>query len=493
MKKIISALIFILCTQVLLSHPWKPSHYVIIDTDGGMDDLKAINMLLASPDVRVLAIIASGGVMPAGEAYVKIRSLLDSYHHQGLMVGINRNPAAREMPVPMNYAWADDTGVSSDNAANFIEVLTYVLKYEKTPVSFISLASLNTVYRFSENKPGLFSQVKEIIWSNDGIKPLEGFNYELDTASAGKMLENETPLKVVGYYFMEFYTSTLLDKIETINNPYARRTAELFRSGEDHDFILGLVDDMIPIYLHYPGLFIADSLDKVSFYSPGIEKFSDDLICDILSGNTVNRNQVFKDIPVDTSFYFADLQEYIPDIIKRHGKEEFDAGVLTNELHRHFGIYATIGVKMGIRAREYFHIGVDEMKVISYAGEVTPVSCMNDGLQVSTGATAGHGLLKVVNDDGIPEATFTYMDMTIKLSLRNDIANEIRKELKEINFIHGLDSNIYWELVRQKAILYWKNLDRHVIFEIRAIEENTGAESPERDTRTLIKDPAIFH
>ncbi|MDT8402176.1 MAG: FmdE family protein [Bacteroidales bacterium] len=466
MKKILSALIFFLCTQLLVSHPWKPSHYVIIDTDGGMDDLKAINMLLASPDVRVLAIIASGGVMPAGEAYVKVRSLLDSYYHQGLMLGINRDLAAREMSVPMNYAWADDTAVSADDAANFSEVLTYVLKHEKTPVSFISLGSLNTAYRFSENKPGLFSQVREIIWSNDGIRPPEGFNYELDTLSAREMLEKETPVKVVGYYFPEFYDSSLLQKIESINTPYAKRTAELLRVGEDHDFILGLVDDMIPIYLHYPGLFISDSSDMVSFHSPDIEKFSDDIICDLLSGNTVSRNQVFKNIPADTSFYFADLQEYIPEIIERHGKEEFDAGVLTNELHRHFGIYATIGVKMGLRAREYFHIGVDEMKVLSYAGSVTPVSCMNDGLQVSTGATAGHGLLKVVNDEGSPEATFTYMDRTIKLKLKDDISSGIRKELKEINFIYGLDSNIYWELVRQKAILYWKNLDRHEIFEI---------------------------
>ncbi|MBS0012240.1 MAG: nucleoside hydrolase [Bacteroidales bacterium] len=466
MKKIISALIFLLCTQLLLSHPWKPSHYVIIDTDGGMDDLKAINMLLASPDVRVLAIIASGGVMPAGEAYVKVRSLLDSYHHQGLMVGINMNPAAREMSVPINYDWADDTGISGNNATNFNEVITYVLTHEKTPVSFISLASLNTVYSFSENNPALFSQVKEIIWSSDGSKPLQGFNYELDTLSVMKIMEKKIPLKLVGYHTMKFYTPSLVEKIGLINTPYAKKTAELFNSVPDHDFILELVDDMIPLYLHYPEIFTSDSMDDISFCKPLAEKLNDDLICDILSGNTVNRNQVFKDIPIDTSFYFPDLQEYIPEIILRHGKEEFDAGVLTNELHRHFGIYATIGVKMGIRAREYFHIGVDEMNVVSYAGSITPVSCMNDGLQVSTGATPGHGLLKVVDDEGIPEASFTYMDQTIRLKLNDNIASEIRNELKEINFIYGLDSNIYWELVRQKAILYWKNLDRHEIFDI---------------------------
>ncbi|MBN1388175.1 MAG: nucleoside hydrolase [Bacteroidales bacterium] len=466
MKKILGAFLFILCSQILFAHPWKPSHYVIIDTDAGMDDLKAINMLLASPDVRVLAIIASGGVMPAEDAYIKVRALLEHYYHQGLKVGINRNSAYKEMALPMHFQWADAMEVSADNAEDYYEVLSYVLEHEKTPVSFISLASLNTAYRFSEDSPMLFSQVKNIIWSNDGIDPLGGFNYELDTLSALKMIRENTPVKVVGYYFPEFYDSLLRQKIGNINTPYAKKTAELFDSQKDHDFILGLVDDMIPVYLHFPEMFTGDSLGNISFYRPVVEKVTDDIICDILSGRTVNRNQMFKDIPTDTSFYFPDIQEYIPDIISRHGREEFEAGVLTNELHRHLGIYAIIGLKMGVRAREYFHIGVDEMNVVSYAGSVTPVSCMNDGLQVSSGATPGHGLLKVINDESRPEASFTYMDRTIKLKLNEDIASEIKNELKEINFIYGLDSNIYWELVRQKAILYWKNLDRHEIFEI---------------------------
>ena len=54
------------------AHPWKPKHYVIIDTDGGFDDYRAVNLLLASPDVRVLAIIASDGVLSAVRGSPKI-------------------------------------------------------------------------------------------------------------------------------------------------------------------------------------------------------------------------------------------------------------------------------------------------------------------------------------------------------------------------------------------------------------------------------------
>jgi hypothetical protein len=56
------------------------------------------------------------------------------------------------------------------------------------------------------------------------------------------------------------------------------------------------------------------------------------------------------------------------------------------------------------------------------------------------------------------------------VTLKPEIAQKISDELKEINFIYGLDSNIYWELVRKSAIRYWRDLDRHQIFNIEEIK-----------------------
>jgi pyrimidine-specific ribonucleoside hydrolase len=96
---------------------------------------------------------------------------------------------------------------------------------------------------------------------------------------------------------------------------------------------------------------------------------------------------------------------------------------------------------------------------------------MNDGLQVSTGATPGHGLLTVSIDTVTrPVAEFKYLNQKIRLTLRPEIAEKISSELKEINFVYGLDSNIYWELVRKNSIKYWLNLDRHDIFIIEVLQ-----------------------
>ncbi len=131
-----------------------------------------------------------------------------------------------------------------------------------------------------------------------------------------------------------------------------------------------------------------------------------------------------------------------------------------------------LGLKWGIRAREYFDTGVDEFSTTSFAGSDPPLSCINDGLQVSTGSTPGHGLLTVVNDThSTPSAEFTYMNRKIRLTLKEEIDNKIRAGLKEINFVNGLDSNIYWELVRKNSLKYWSDLDRHDIFIIEEVKK----------------------
>ncbi|NLA49059.1 MAG: nucleoside hydrolase, partial [Bacteroidales bacterium] len=87
MKRFLLIFPALFLSAVLYCHPWKPNHYVIIDTDGGIDDLRAITMLLASPDVRVLGITTSGGALSHENAYIKVKSLLNSLYHEGIPVG----------------------------------------------------------------------------------------------------------------------------------------------------------------------------------------------------------------------------------------------------------------------------------------------------------------------------------------------------------------------------------------------------------------------
>jgi len=475
MKRIIILLIIFSLTITCFAHPWKPRHYVIIDTDAGVDDMKAIAMLLASPDVRVVAITVSPGALNSRSGYIKIKSLLDGFYHEGVLVGINKssNFKSPDFSASLNAIWGEDNSVTTENVPDCISLLSGIIAAENNKLSMICLGGLSTAAEALSEIPKFRETVKRIIWSADGLNDREGFNYTVDPQSAQTILGSGIPITVVkDNGNTVFYDSEMIGKISEIGNIYSSKIAGFLKSetSKNHGYSFTLNDDAIPVYLHYPELFAADTTEKGIEVMPGeISKIREKALL-ILDGETVARNQVIKEFPVSPSFYFSDVEPSVSDIIIKYGKDEWVSGVIANELHRHLGVFAIVGVKMGTRAREYFNTGVDEFMVTSSAGSVPPLSCMNDGLQVSTGATPGHGLLTVKSDPpSLPAAEFTYMNRKIRLTLKPEIASVISNELKEINFVNGLDSDIYWELVRKNSIKYWLKLDRHDIFIIEQL------------------------
>jgi pyrimidine-specific ribonucleoside hydrolase len=476
MKRFFLILFCLIISLESFSHPWKPRHYVIIDTDGGIDDIKAITMLLASPDVRVLAITVSPGSLSKETAYKKVKSLLNSFYHEGIPVGINRSSKFKspEFPVALNAVWGKENELNEKNAPDHISLISDILSAEKTKISFICLGTMSSAASAIKEIPAYSKQVKQIIWSVSASDEKAGFNYKSDVSAAEAVLKSGFNVKMVrGLETEPFYTESLLKKISVVQSVYSEKISAFFSNGtvKNHSFSFVGFDEMIPLYLHYPGLFSIDSEPKTTeIFTPRNVDSLRIITGIILSGATVERNQVVKEFPVEPSFYFDDIEPSVNEIIGKYGRDEWASGVIANELHRHLGVFAIVGVKMGIRAREYFNTGVDEFSAVSFAGSMPPLSCMNDGIQVSTGATPGHGLLTVRNDvQATPSVEFTYMNRKIRLTLKPEISEKISSELKEINFIHGLDSDIYWELVRKNSIKYWRDLDRHEIFNIEAI------------------------
>jgi pyrimidine-specific ribonucleoside hydrolase len=392
MKRVLIILLGLTISFTVFSHPWKPNHYVIIDTDGGIDDMRAITMLLASPDVRVLAITVSPGVLNSGNAYLKVKSLLNSFYHEGIPVAINRNCNFKspDFPVALNAEWGKENGLDGKDASECNNVINEILTIEKTKVSFICLGGMSTASLAMKEIPAFRQQVKEIIWSVGEPDFKAEFNFKIDVPSAEKVLKGDIPVRLVKGLGEEiYYDERLINAISEIPTVYANKISLFFRSevAKNHKYTFLGNDEMVVLYLHYPELFQNNT--KADFFEclPGnIPKLRENSI-KILAGETVSKNQVIKDFPSDPSFYLSDIEPFVTDIIRKYGIDEWISGVIANELHRHLGVFAIVGVKMGIRAREYFDTGVDEFSAISFAGSVPPLSCMNDGIQVSTGKT----------------------------------------------------------------------------------------------------------
>jgi pyrimidine-specific ribonucleoside hydrolase len=352
------------------------------------------------------------------------------------------------------------------------EVIDAVLKNTREPVTFICLGSLNTVWSVRNHCPNFTKRVKSILWSSPANYRKDAFNYELDVLSADSVLASGLKIHTIHPGRLERYDNDLVQSISRINNQHAQKISGSLKN-QVTPYSTAFSDEVIPVFLHNPELFVRDTAEKGMAYVlqdslPAIQVM--EILNAILTGETKSHNQVLDDFPMDTSFYMSDIRPIVEVALMKYGHDEWTAGVMANEMHRHLGIYAIIGVKMGIRAREYFGAGVDEMSVVSHAGMTPPFSCMNDGLQISTGATLGHGLIRISSDTlKLPVADFTYLNKKIRISLKSEFRNKVEAEVKELSRIHGLDSDIYWDLVRNKAIRYWATFNRHEIFTIEVI------------------------
>lgn len=161
-----------------------------------------------------------------------------------------------------------------------------------------------------------------------------------------------------------------------------------------------------------------------------------------------------------------DVRPWMEKIIAAHGIEEWKATLLTNELHRHLGTYSIIGAKMGIRARELLGAAFEDVRVESHAGLKPPLSCLNDGLQVSTGASLGRGTIRVVeNQPPVPEAVFIHGGKAIRLRLKPAVVERISADIAAAIKEHSHLTPAYFAAIRALSLRHWAEMKRAELFE----------------------------
>ena len=286
--------------------------------------MRAITMLLASPDVRVLGITVSGGALSAGNAYIKVRSLLNSFYHEGIPVGVDfsNKYKSKEFPFALQTKWGNEEGIDIKAAPDNMAVISGLLSAEKTKITFICLGSMTTARKALRNVPLFSQQVKDIIWSADEAGYLNGFNYNIDKEASAAMLRQEIPVKIVRSMNSEqglFYNEEFIKSTGTINTAYARKISSFFsnETTKNHKFSYYGTDEMAAIFLHYPALFVNKTTGNISESTPADPEAIRESAIRILKGETAGRNQVIKQFPVDPGFYFDDINPSINEIISQ--------------------------------------------------------------------------------------------------------------------------------------------------------------------------------
>ena len=183
--RIIPALLLTLITPQLFSHSGKPKYHVIIDTDGAIDDLRAVTSLLACNDIRVLGIIGSQGTLPAKSVSDKVSSLLAYFHHEGIPVGLGRS-LDKALPFWSDFAgsvsWGNIEFVAPPSYQDAVSLINNITKSYSQKITLIALGALTNLADWLRNNPEKVQTVERIIWYNE-LDLKNGFNYQTDPES----------------------------------------------------------------------------------------------------------------------------------------------------------------------------------------------------------------------------------------------------------------------------------------------------------------------
>lgn len=469
----------IFAVQFTFSH-YRAKYHVIIDTDGGIDDFRAICMILANPEIEVIAITTTDGVLAPGETFHRLINLLHRFGHEGIPVATGRAfldnpPECRAFAE--NLLWGQKGTSLINNGLTAVELINQAAGLEEMPVDYFALGPLTNLADALDNNSGLLNEIRNIYWYDKSYLE-HGFNYNLNPEAAEKIMSSSLKIDIINAGIISLkINETFLSALDTISSDYAQAILDLYKNEgqelQEHFMGLSLSDDCIPLYLAFPDHFIrevvhADTSTTIIRPVPGTD--FQPFMLSILDSDKEDKSILFKTFPVFSGLFEDDVSSSVEQIIRRHGLKEWKIMVLTNEFHEHLGIYSIVGAKMGLRAREYFRVGIDELIIISFAGNTPPVSCMNDGLQVSTGATLGHGTISVDAADPAAAAEFTFKNTTIRIDIKQNIKAQIRNDVQSAVKIYGVDTPEYWQAIRELAIRYWLELDRKEIFEVQVVQ-----------------------
>ena len=479
-KRLILALcMFLLFVPHLHAHTYQVP--LLVDTDMALDDMRTLVMLLNSDMADIRLIVSSDGAASPRAGADNIRRLLKYFEKQGTDVGIGR---ALDKPAPRWRSWCENPGwpetitTPESSALPAVQAVIKTLNTVDGEVVYLCLGPLTNLADALHSDSGIKKKISRVIFFG-GLPgdPDPGWNYTRDPESAEFVYKsgmNICALYISGRGWPPF-DQKLYDRIRRIDTPAARMVSALHKTpaisrllSEGHFHIW---DEMTAIFISCPSLFrfvpteMSDVMRLTDYKADKVQEIYVKLLGPGADFHLDTRKAVvLNDFPYDPLLFREDLRPHVEEIIRRYGLEEWKACILTNEFHRHLGIYSIIGAKMGIRAREILDAPFDTLEVLSFAGNRPPLSCMNDGLQVSTGASLGRGTISLSEGKLRPAAAFVHKNHKISLTIKDEVVEKIKADIQSALKKYGGLNPEYFAYIRKLSIRYWKDLDRKEIF-----------------------------
>jgi pyrimidine-specific ribonucleoside hydrolase len=462
---------------------------VIVDTDVAADDVRAIAMLMSSGSADIRLIVTSDGVLSPETGRKVVMNLICCLDASTVPVVAGAHLSA---PPPSfrkrneSLAWQACPAPEKDLTAppsNAAAAIVSAVKRAENQVLYLCLGPMTNLAAAIDQDPSILSNLYRVVYL--GASPeseTPGWNTRRDLNAAKQVYAAGAPVYGLGLPRAHYPAlAGLYEQMRRLDSPAAKLIVKTHDVPQIQEVIanghMRVWDELTIIYVNLISGF--DFMpDPVFPTAKQLTRFDEKAVGNAyirLLGNPsdfhldARKSVVLTAFPTDPQMMRDDIAPFVLEIIDRHGTEEWKACLLTNELHRHLGIYSLVGAKMGIRAREILEAPFDTLSVVSHAGLKPPLSCMNDGLQVSTGASLGRGTIAVITEDTKPSARFATQKMALELTLKPAYVARIKQDIKAaINRFGGLGPD-YFAHIRTLSIKYWKEFDRNALFEERFV------------------------
>jgi len=443
---------------------------VIIDTDMGIDDVVALGMALQNPNLEVAALVASEGVAAPSTATEQLGRLLEFFNRFdvplfGAMDGPSKaQPACRQRAAAVIGSALPEP---SHHSGRPFGPQAYSVDGLRSTV--LALGPLTQLAAALDAAPEIATGIGRIVVAGDPERS-DSWNLVWDPEAVTAVRESGVPTVFVrpGMHAVKpdgWYGTGLADGQSTsLGEALLGRMLKTVDARVHYlETLRSFHDELAVLFLAHPELF---TLVASGVVEPVDSKATADAISAALSRGRQRKDRVvFIDGPLPVDVLQPDVRARRDTILANNGPDEWFAQLLLNELHEHLGAYSIIGVKMGLRASELLNAPQHAMTIVSAAPPTQPVSCLNDGLLVSTGSTPGRGLFShLPGPPGTVEATFEYNGRTITLRLKDEYRARIRATIQDLLAHYTLEDDAYWDGVRQLGLDIWQDWHRRDLF-----------------------------
>jgi len=509
MRQVFSALFIALIFSCGAASAHMEQTPVIVDTDVALDDTRALILMLNSAHLDVRAVVTSDGGSSPQAGCKNVQRLVRVLDRDDILIGQGMSlnmppPPWRGLAESIDWgggqtAAKPDSTAADEAAAMHADVRKESVKDEENccadalsiivkaaaeadqGLSYVCLGPLTNLAEALQSDPSLRDRIKTVFYY--GTAPEEAhpdWNTSRDLKAAKAVFASGIPVYAFSLQDEQLvsFDLTLFNDIKQIDSPAAQAIITAHQSGKAGELLaqnhFKAWDETVALYLDNPdlGSFArqerGSSVFRLTQWKGQTARQHYLAMLDRADGLEldVRTPVVLLAYPTHPVEFQPDLRPWVPKIIAMHGLEEWKATVLTNELHRHLGIYSIIGAKMGILAREILNATLDELQVESHAGLKPPLSCMNDGLQVATGASVGRGSITVpVDGPAAPEAVFNKGNKKLRLSLKKNVEARIKSDIRKAIDLHGNLTPEYFKEVRRLSFVYWTEMKRSEIFD----------------------------